>query len=192
MKRWFGIVDIESGGTSINSSTDTINYIGNAVSSVIATTNTTTINIEKYYLGEMQVEDTTGGQDVNDGTYVILNFDSSFMIDTVYFEKISNSRYRVLNTGYYEVSYNIFGDSNHNARSTPISSIFVNGVEVLKTRTGSYSRNTTDDKTTNSMPPVYLLLSANDYIEVQSIQGGTSGEVLTVANCNWLKIKYKA
>lgn len=185
-------LDVESGGTSINSSTDTINYIGNGVESVVASTNTTTVNVEKYYLGELQVEDTVGGQNVNSNSYTILNFDSSFLIDTNYFTKVSDSRYRVLNDGLYEISYNIYCDSNHNGRSTPISSIFVNGTEILKTRVSSYSRNTTDDTSTNSLPPVYLNLSANDYIELQSIKGGTSGTVNTVANCNWLKIKYKS
>ena len=36
-----------------------------------------------------------------------------------------------------------FCDSEHNGRSTPITSIYVNGAEVLKTRVASYSLSST-------------------------------------------------
>lgn len=111
--------------------------------------------------------------------------DSLFTHSTV----TNNSRVQVTASGIYEISYNISLDNASTSRNTVRTRVRVNGATYINRGTAtSYSRNTTDDKQTNSMTFIWEL-STNDYIEIMGDRQGSAGGGNTMTNESHIYMK---
>jgi len=100
------------------------------------------------------------------------------------------SRIYIQETASYEISYLLNLENQSNSRKIIGSVIRKNGVnEITPLSSASYSRNTVNDTSTNSMPQYKVDLINGNYIELMGFRIGSSGSVLTVPDGSWIKIE---
>lgn len=100
------------------------------------------------------------------------------------------SRIYIQETASYEISYLLNLENQSNSRKIIGSIIRKNGVnEITPLSSASYSRNTTNDTSTNSMPQYKVELVNGDYVELMGFRIGSSGSVFTVPDGSWIKIE---
>ena len=100
------------------------------------------------------------------------------------------SRIYIQEIGSYNLSY-LLNVENQSGSAKIIGTIIrKNGVtDVTPLSSASYSRNTTNDASTNSMPQYKVDLNNGDYVELLGFRIGSSGSVLTVPDGSWIKIE---
>ena len=91
--------------------------------------------------------------------------------------------------GVYRISYNVYFDTNANARRTVDSWCEVNSVEIIPSRAASYSRNTTDD-TASSGTAFLVQLAASDVVRLRCQSTGTNGTAIGQGNRMWLTLEF--
>lgn len=102
----------------------------------------------------------------------------------------NNSRIQINYDGVYEINYNVSMDNTTNSRATVRTRARINGTTYINIGTAmSYSRNTTDDKQSNTSGPFVLQLTNGDYIEIMGDRQGSSGTVNTISNESHIYIK---
>lgn len=185
-------VVIQKDGSQISSSTDLINFRGDAVT--VTASSSTSVNVDvsssafepKY----IQVIDTDGGQDMNTTNDEPITWETQTIRDTDTFNHtLGVGEINILTDGYYEISYlvNMVGD---NGRKNVLTYVTVNDNDILdETYCYSYTRNATDVNGANGVSGVIVGLSAGDYVELKGVRAGSSGTSTTVANRSWLKLK---
>jgi len=128
----------------------------------------------------------TGNLTINTtATTVVLNADD--FQDSIYSR--SGSEVTVSRAGVYRISYNVYFDTNANARRTVDSWCEVNSVEIIPSRAASYSRNTTDD-TASSGATFLVQLAASDVVRLRCQSTGTSGTAIGQGNRMWLTLEF--
>ena len=137
---------------------------------------------------DIQIEDTTGGQDINQVAETTINFDTSFNTEPSYFS-ITAGVVTVYSAGTYEVSYQVNVDGTANARGVPYTAVQQNATNLLKTLATCYTRNTTNDKGTNSLSAVKITVAANDTLKIVGYASGEINPDVTIANASWFRIK---
>lgn len=138
-----------------------------------------------------ELSDTVGGQEMTNITPVAMNWDTQEFLDTNYFSHtISGSVITVLQTGLYEISYNVNGANQTNGRSTTGVQVRKNGTLVGKTLSANYSRNTSNNDNHNSIPPTSISMNANDTFDVVIFRLGDNNSTLTKAGASFVRIKY--
>ncbi len=144
---------------------------------------------ELVSLSRLQSVKTASAQDVNTASAVLLTFNANdFSIGSDISHSSGSSDFTINTTGVYEVSFNIsfLGSSS---RRIPRLSVYVDGVENVNTRAYGYTRNSTDDTNTSSLPPFPISLTATDVITIRGTASGDSGTVNTILSECWVRIK---
>ncbi len=100
------------------------------------------------------------------------------------------SRIYIEETASYYISYLLNLENQSSTRKVIGSIIRKNGVtEITPLSSASYSRNGTNNSSTNTMPQYKVDLTNGEYIELLGFRIGTSGSVLTVPDGSWIKIE---
>ena len=131
---------------------------------------------------------TTNTQDINTGTPVIITFDANEFISSDYSHTATSGNITINTTGTYKISYQINFDGV-SARRTPRCAAYVNGTINNATIAYDYTRNSTDDKGTCSLPGYELSLTAADVVTIRGDQQGTAGTANTNLNECWVRIE---
>jgi len=141
--------------------------------------------------GLCELIDTTGGQEINNVTPVAMTWDTNEFIDTNFFtHTVNSSVITVLQTGLYEISYNINSANQTNSRSTTGVQVRKNGTLIGKTLTADYSRNTSNNDNTNALPATTVSMTANDTFDLVLFRLGDNNSTLTKANASFFRVKY--
>ena len=91
--------------------------------------------------------------------------------------------------GVYRISYSVYFDTNANARRTVDGWVENNTVEIVPSRSSSYSRNTIDD-TANSSTAFLVQLAASDVVRLRCQSTGTNGTAIGQGNRMWLTLEF--
>jgi len=112
-------------------------------------------------------------------------------IQPLYLWRVSGgSRIYIQENGSYNLSYLLNVENQSNTAKIIGTIIRKNGVtDVTPLSSASYSRNVSNDASTNSMPQYKVNLINGDYIELLGFRIGSSGSVLTVPDGSWIKIE---
>ena len=136
-------------------------------------------------ISRLQSVKTTNSQDVN--ATATITFDANVTnVGSDISHTSTSANFTINTTGLYEISSCVSWDGP-NARIIVRTSIFVDGVENVNTRTYGHSRDTANDFGTSVLPPFEISLDATDVITLRSASLGDAGVVASV-NC-WIKIK---
>jgi hypothetical protein len=140
--------------------------------------------------GIIQLIDGAGGQELDNISPVALTWDTQDFIDTtIYSHTLSSGIITINETGTYEISYNVNGDNQSNARSTTGVQVRINGSTLLAaTLTANYSRNNSNDDNNNALPPFIVSLNATDTVEIVGFRLGDANSVLTKAGASFVRI----
>jgi len=160
----------------------------NDIKNFEATTNNLTHEVQLVKIIECY---NTTALNVNVLTPIAVSWGGEDFKDDLYTHSttINNTRVEVERDGIYEISYAICVDNTASSRCTIRSRVRVNGTTYQSRGSCySYSRNTTDDKQTNTTT-VPISLSANDYIEIMCDRQGSSGTANTIINESFIYIK---
>lgn len=116
--------------------------------------------------------------------YQILTMESE--VETVPGFSLSGGGVQVANAGSFKYDFKASGDSTDGDRATLQAAIFVNGVEVPRTRAFAYHRSLANGEDTATSSGV-LVLAANDVVTLQALILGDN--VLTIPNASNLVLE---
>lgn len=146
--------------------------------------NTISVNLPS----SLQLKDVSGNTEVNTIVPTSINWTTQEYTGTS-FNFSGGSRIYILESGSYYISYSLNVENQTNSRKIIGTLIRKNGNEnITPLSSASYSRNLTNDASTNTMPPYKLTLNSGDYVELIAFRIGNSGSVLTVPDGTWIKI----
>ena len=92
--------------------------------------------------------------------------------------------------GVYKISYNVFFDTNANARSTVDAWVEKNTHEIIPSRSSSYCRNNVDD-TASSGATFLVALADTDIVRLRCQSTGTStGAPIGQGNRMWITLEF--
>ncbi len=189
-------VTVQYNDSDITTNTDTINFEGNSVSIVPESSNKATviINDASHVSKYIQVSDSIGNINLNISTPGVYPFNQQDIRDVDTFDHstvTNNSRLTTLKNGWFKISYQITYDSTSSSRKNIKTQLRKNGTTLLsRTVATSYTRNTTDDYGSNSLPGVLIHLTSGDYIELMFNREGSSGAVNSYNEQCWLQIEF--
>ena len=113
--------------------------------------------------------------------------DPDFSHSTIF----NTSRIYVDENGWFEVNYSIAANSPTGTRFSLKTSIRVNGATILDRGISySYSRNTTNDKQSNSPGTVMIQLNSGDYIEIMYEREGDNTTARLIPTESHLMLKF--
>lgn len=139
---------------------------------------------------KIQLVDSAGGQALNDVTPNPIEWGQEDVKDaSVFTFTAGNSNITVLQSGWYEISYNVNGAGGGN-RSVVGVNVRNNGTAINPTLSGSYVRNSSNNDSTNAIPPYLIQLSANDVIDITAFRLGDSTGVSSKAGASFVRINY--
>lgn len=139
---------------------------------------------------KFQAIDSVGGQALNDVTPNPIEWGVIEIQDTSVFTfTTGNSNVTVLKDGWYEISYNVNGAGGNN-RSIVGIDYRRNSTSINPTLTASYVRNTSNNDSSNTLPPYLIQLNANDILDVAAFRLGDSTAVTSKANQSFIRINY--
>jgi len=124
---------------------------------------------------------------VNNSTPVALPFNEQQIVDSIFTHNktTNNSRIYTSKSGYYKLTYVVNYDGESNRRNVH-SYIRSNGSNnLILTSCYAYSRNSTDDKATNSIETI-IHLDSGIYIELMNVREGSSGNAYSITDECWL------
>jgi hypothetical protein len=157
-----------------------ISIVGNTIS-VTGSTPTSSYSA-------LQLIDTVGGVNVNVISATTITWTQEFTGTSLNFS--GGSRIYIQSTDRYEISYALNTVNNTGSAKNIGSLIRKNGnTDITPMSSSSFSQNLTNDSATNIMPSYIVLLAAGSYIELKVFRIGNAGNVLTVQNGSWLKIR---
>lgn len=137
-----------------------------------------------------QLIDSVGGQALNDVTPNPIEWGTQDIIDSgIFSHTAGQSIITVLENGEYEISFNVNGAGGIN-RSTVGVEFTLNGTAIAPTLTACYLRNTSNNDSTNTLPPFTLNLLNGDELVVRAFRLGDSTAVTSKAGNSFVKIKY--
>ena len=145
----------------------------------------------RFVENKLQLVLTIGGINMNTSTPIFIPWDSQEFLDTSIFSHTNGSEaITILKDGLYEISYNINGDAE-SGRGILGAAFRLNGSDfITQTLTASYTRNTANDNTNNSLPSYLIQLNTNDTLEVGTFQLGDNVSIFTVADGLFVRINY--
>jgi hypothetical protein len=127
----------------------------------------------------------TGNLTINTtATTVVLN--ATDFEDSCYTR--SGENITINTAGVYRVSYNVYFDTNANARRTVDCWVENNTVEIVPSRSASYSRNNTDD-TSSSGATFLVQLAVSDVVRLRAQSTGSSGTAIGQGNRMWILLE---
>lgn len=171
---------IVSGGPHSN-----LDFVGAGVTATDAGSGVATITITGGSANIAQYRQ-TGNLTINtSATTVVLN--ANDFEDSNYTR--SGANITINTAGVYQISYQVYYDTNANARRTVDAWVENNTVEIVPSRAASYSRNTTDD-TASSGATFLVQLAASDVVRLRAQSTGTSGTVIGQGNRMWIAIQF--
>ena len=188
-------VNIQENDTTIVSNVDTINFEGDSVNVIDEGSNKVTINVtdSSHIFKYINIYNSNGNINLNNSTSPSpYPFNTQTIRDVDTFDHsiiTNNTRVNVLKNGWYKVSYQINYDNGLYRRNI-LTFIRINGVTTIEqSYSASYTRNSTNEHGTNSLPPLLIQLNAGDYIELMYRREGTTGSVTSKAGC-WLQLEF--
>lgn len=141
-------------------------------------------------LGKIQLVDSSGGQSINDIAANPLTWSQQDFYDpSTFTHAIGDSSVGVLQTGLYELSFNINGESG-NGRSIPGIQFRNNSIVIAPTLTADYGRNTANNDTNNALPPYLISLTVNDVLDVIAFRLGTGTTNTSKTGGSFMRINY--
>jgi len=141
--------------------------------------------------GKIQLVDSVGGQQINPAATTAITWGQTDFKDTDVFTFTNgNSSITVLEDGVYELSFNVNGAGETNARAIPGIQFRNNSTPIAPTLTSDYGRNTSNNDTNNTLPPYLITLSANDVLDVVAFRLGDSNGVLSKAGASFVRVTY--
>lgn len=171
---------IVAGGPHTN-----LNFVGSAVAVTNAGGGVADVSVSGFSPNIAQYRQ-TGNLTINTtATTVVLN--ANDFEDSNYSR--SGANVTIGAAGVYRISYSIMFDTNANARRTVDGWVESNTVEIVPSRSSSYSRNTVDD-TANSCATFLVELAASDVIRLRCQSTGTSGVAIGQGNRMWLTLEF--
>lgn len=141
-----------------------------------------------YLQRRFQTIKTTNTQNLNVGTPVIITWNANQFISSEFSHTVTSGNVTINNTGTYRISFqvNYTGDGS---RKNVRCAVYVNGTINNATISQAYSRNSTDDQATCSLPGYEISLTAADVVTIRGNQEGSSGTANTNLNQCWLRIE---
>ena len=137
----------------------------------------------------LQLKDISGNTEVNTIPKTAINWTTEEYSGTS-LNFSGGSRIYIQENGSYNLSYLLNVENQSNTAKIIGTIIRKNGVtDVTPLSSASYSRNVSNDASTNSMPQYKVNLINGDYIELLGFRIGSSGSVLTVPDGSWIKIE---
>ena len=140
----------------------------------------------------------TGGQfvsnastNINTAAYVAVPFDAETFktVGVTHDSVVDNSRITLDDPGLYYVTYSVSYDATDANRRNVECSVRLNGASIITESTSySYTRDTTNDKGTNTATTAIVTSAANDYYEVVCIQEGTGGVANLIPGQSWTTV----
>jgi hypothetical protein len=127
--------------------------------------------------------DSNGGLALNN-TYQIITMDSEVNSESVF--SLSGGGIQVADARSYKYDYKVSGDSTDGDRATGRAAIFINGIELERTRSFAYFRSVANGEDTAKSSGV-LNLSAGDIVDVRMLIFGDN--VATEANASNLVLE---
>jgi hypothetical protein len=162
-----------------------LDFVGDAVTVTDAGGGVANISIDGFTPNVSQYRQ-SGNLTINTtATTVVLN--ANDFQDSGYTR--SGENVTINTAGVYRISYSIMFDTNANARRTVDGWVENNTVEIVPSRSSSYSRNTIDD-TANSSAAFLVQLAASDVVRLRCQSTGTSGTAIGQGNRMWLTIEF--
>jgi len=162
-----------------------LDFVGDAVTVTDAGSGVANIAVSGFTPNVSQYRQ-TGNLTINTtATTVVLN--ANDFEDSNYTR--SGENVTIDTAGVYRISYNIYFDTNTNARRTVDAWVENNTVEIIPSRSASYSRNTTDD-TASSGTAFLVQLAASDVVRLRCQSTGTSGTAIGQGNRMWLTLEF--
>lgn len=186
-------VDIEMNDSLVSADVTTINFEGavNVLNEIGKTTvvvgdgSGETANIFQAHNGSSNV-------DLNTTNNIPVPFTVENIKDTYYVHSntTNNSRITLIHAGWYKISYNITTDNDNNSRRTIQCFARKNGTtEIIPSSSYAYSRNSTDDRATNTAT-FFAYFNLNEYIEIVGVRKGSYGNAYTISNECWVSIEF--
>jgi hypothetical protein len=162
--------------------------------------NTTKENVEfvvggvSFYpqlIQRIQLNNGTFNSNLNNTTAVPIEWRVEDIKDSGFTHSISTNpeQITIVDSGWYKVSFKVNAESQNSNRKTLESALYVNGTIVSATKCYGYARNTTDDLLSTVLPPVEILFSASDVLEVRSIRRGSSGNADALQNECFIRLE---
>jgi len=181
------IIVADEGSTVSGGPHSNLNFVGSGVTATDAGSGVATItipgggssaNIAQYRQ--------TGNLTINtSATTVVLN--ANDFQDSNYTR--SGSNITINTAGVYRISYSVYFATNANARRSVDAWVENNTVEIVPSRSSSYSRNTSDD-TANSTATFFVQLAATDVVRLRAQSTGTSGTAIGQGNRMWINLEF--
>ena len=180
-------VTVEDEGISIpNTPHSNLNFVGAGVAATDGGAGVATITISGG-AGAANIAQyrQTGNLTINTtATTVVLN--ANDFEDSCYTR--SGENITINTAGAYRVSYNVYFDTDANARRTVDAWVENNTVEIVPSRSASYSRNTSDD-TASSGATFLVQLAASDVVRLRAQSTGTGGTAIGQGNRMWILLE---
>ena len=137
----------------------------------------------------LQLKDISGGTEVNTIVHTPIGWTTEEYSGTS-LNFTGGSRIYILEDTDFNISYNLNVENKSNTIKNIGTLIRKNGTtDITPLSSASYSRNSTNDSSTNTMSPYKVALLNGDYIELIGFRIGSSGSVLTVPDGSWIKIE---
>jgi len=136
------------------------------------------------------LKDSTGGQDLNTITPTAVDFDTVDIIDSNFFERVSNTEYKIKVAGKYKVSFNIAVESDNNTRRNVVTILEVDGFQPTETAALCYIRNNNNPYASMSLPSIEVDIDEDDIVRVLGYRMGDSGDATTIADTVWTRLEY--
>ena len=156
---------------------------GNGI--LIDTGNNISVNLPK----QLQLKDISGGTEVNLISGVSINWTTEEYSGTS-LNFSGGSRIYIQETASYQISYVLNVENQTGGRKNIGTVIRKNKIDdITEMSSASYSRNVSNDASTNQIPSYKVDLVVGDYFELYGFRIGTSGSVLTVPNGSWIKVE---
>jgi len=177
-------ITVQKDGTDIMNNVAIMNFTGDVTTT---TSSGSKVNIAISSKNICFIYNHNSSINVNNSTPVALPFDEQQIIDSIYTHNktTNNSRIEVSITGWYKLIYAVNYDGSSNRRNVH-SYIRSNGSNnLILTSCYAYSRNSNDDKATNSIETI-IHLDSGTYIELMNVREGTSGTAYSITNECWL------
>ena len=151
----------------------------------IDTGNTISINLPRA----IQLKDISGNTEVNTIVQTPIVWTTQEYSGTS-LNFSGGSRIYIQESATFKISYVLNVENQTNSRKNVGTVIRKNGNEdITPMSSASYTRNASNDASTNTAPSYDVALNAGDYIELLAFRIGSSGSVFTVPNGSWIKLK---
>ena len=137
----------------------------------------------------LQLVDTVGSQNVNTIQATPIEWSVQIYSGTS-LNYTGSSRIYILEDGVYGLSYSLNINNDNNSGKNIGTVLRKNGTtDITPMSSSSFNVNYQNDISTNVMPEYHVTLNNGDYVELIGFRIGYSGNVFTVANGSWIKIK---